>query len=590
MSDTTQVIISYYAERTPRYLHRLLDQIYRSKKASDFSVCIVCNGGDVNPLHLPHRFNKNKIAVFNRPNSHYNIGAWDHGWRQYPGSRYFLFLQDDCFIERDNWLEGFTAKMDHDPQLGLLGENLFWDIPWKELRSSTENALKEGHFLSGKSCKRVDLYLDFLSRNGIPSSERAGHLQSLILFTSKEVLHRMNGFTLGDNSYGEAIASEIATSKKVQALGYRIAQAGATPFYFIGHREWSCRRGLKHLKRKWMLWLISKFPLPFFAILNIWDYYLLKWGVISSATLHFMSRPDRLALHLDRQLQQQTKGLVKDLCRLIKAREFEYDEKHHTMVVFSSKRTRRRQAPFNLRRIATIRYLLEKDLRFQDSEDDLLFQVTLDEMRFLIRKDIPGDATILGATFFGDGEYGFLRPYLANARVLDIGAYIGDTTVFFVRGGAQKVIAFEPHPKLYQLALKNIEINRLSEKVVLFNEGVAAKDGELCIKEDSDVGAAAGFGLSQAVQGSAVRIRLSSINRILEKTGTVDVLKMDCEGAEFEILENLSTDDLKKIKVIGLEYHRCPQPIIQKLECAGFDVKIVNVFNSNQGLLLAVLK
>ena len=70
----------------------------------------------------------------------------------------------------------------------------------------------------------------------------------------------------------------------------------------------------------------------------------------------------------------------------------------------------------------------------------------------------------------------------------------------------------------------------------------------------------------------------------------VDVLKMDCEGAEFEILENLSTDDLKKIKVIGLEYHRCPQPIIQKLECAGFDVKIVNVFNSNQGLLLAVLK
>lgn len=34
-----------------------------------------------------------------------------------------------------------------------------------------------------------------------------------------------------------------------------------------------------------------------------------------------------------------------------------------------------------------------------------------------------------------------------------------------------------------------------------------------------------------------------------------DILKMDCEGAEFEILYNASEDIFKKVKEIRLEYH-----------------------------------
>ena len=160
----------------------------------------------------------------------------------------------------------------------------------------------------------------------------------------------------------------------------------------------------------------------------------------------------------------------------------------------------------------------------------------------------------------------------------------------FASWGARKILAFEPHPELYQLAQKNIALNHLEDRVVLRNEGVASKEGELSIKEDSEAGASAGFGLHQSDRGRTVSMRLVSMRGILEELGRVDVLKMDCEGSEFEILEGLSISELKKIKVIGLEFHRDPAPIVAKLESAGFEVKIVSVLKTGQGLLSAVAK
>ncbi len=282
-------------------------------------------------------------------------------------------------------------------------------------------------------------------------------------------------------------------------------------------------------------------------------------------------------------------GMFKDLYRFSKNGEFEYHEKTRSMVIYSSKKARKKKYPFCLKRIAAIRYLLERDIPFEDSDEEALFKVSVGDKRFFMRKDIPGDAFILDATFLG-GEYDFLRPYLSGALVIDVGAYIGDTVALFASYGARKIVAFEPHPELYQLAQKNIALNHLEERVVLRNEGVASQDGELNIREDSDRGASAGFGLHQSDRGRSVSIRLVSMRKILEEFDQVEVLKMDCEGSEFEILDELSVGELKKIKVVGLEYHRNPAPIITKLESSGFDVKIISALKPDQGLLFAVAK
>ncbi len=49
-----------------------------------------------------------------------------------------------------------------------------------------------------------------------------------------------------------------------------------------------------------------------------------------------------------------------------------------------------------------------------------------------------------------------------NKVVVDIGANIGDTAIYFSKiKKARKVIAFEPYPYSYKLAEENIKINKL---------------------------------------------------------------------------------------------------------------------------------
>ena len=249
--SANMVVVSYWAEREPRHLFRLIKQLFRYEAGAPFSLALVCNGGDERPIELPGRFAGLGIKALNRENRGFNIGAWDHGWRSSEGYENFLFLQDDCFVVRRGWLRGFLDAMGPEPKIGLLGESFRrpWDRPWEELKRPEHNKLEEGHEVAGRSMRRVNLYLDFLDRHGIPPGESAQHLQSLVLFTTRRVLREMGGFSVGE-SYGEAIASEIAISKKVEAKGYRTAIVGPWPFYYFGHREWTKKQFPTLLRRR----------------------------------------------------------------------------------------------------------------------------------------------------------------------------------------------------------------------------------------------------------------------------------------------------------------------------------------------------
>ncbi len=74
----------------------------------------------------------------------------------------------------------------------------------------------------------------------------------------------------------------------------------------------------------------------------------------------------------------------------------------------------------------------------------------------------------------------------------------------------------------------------------------------------------------------------------MEKVG---VLKMDCEGSEFSAILSCSPSCLRKIKVMGIEYHNDPSPLIEHLEKTGFNVEIKNKRPDRyNGLLFAILK
>jgi hypothetical protein len=234
------VVVCHYNARPPRMLVNLLDQARAVPAGHPFRVRVVVNLANPTRLLLPPRCRDAEVVY--RDNAGFNIGAWEHGWRLGPPHAGYLFLQEECRIVREGWVEAF-ARRASEPSIGLVGECLSptWDAPWDELARRFAGESLPGHHVAGRPADRVPCYLDFLRREGIPQGLRGDHLQSLVLFATREVLEAAGGFPVG-RSYGEAIAAEIGISKKVQALGLRIAEVGPVPFSYIEHPQWLHRR------------------------------------------------------------------------------------------------------------------------------------------------------------------------------------------------------------------------------------------------------------------------------------------------------------------------------------------------------------
>jgi len=48
-----------------------------------------------------------------------------------------------------------------------------------------------------------------------------------------------------------------------------------------------------------------------------------------------------------------------------------------------------------------------------------------------------------------------------NKIVIDIGASIAESALYFVLRGAKKILCFEPIPKVFAMAKENVELNNL---------------------------------------------------------------------------------------------------------------------------------
>ncbi len=173
--------------------------------------------------------------------------------------------------------------------------------------------------------------------------------------------------------------------------------------------------------------------------------------------------------------------------------------------------------------------------------------------------------------------YGYLRGDIIGAfreyswldvkgkRVLDVGACIGDTAVYFGLRGAKEVVAFEPYPFMYDFAVKNVKANSLGN-VKVINGGVGGKDGvvRLTTEETRAVNA-----LKPSAEGAEVPVY--SLDHVLEEFGPFDVIKMDCEGCEYDALA--SSKKIGDVGQIQVEYHYGPERVLEALKRSGFKVR-----------------
>ncbi|MBW2992989.1 FkbM family methyltransferase, partial [Candidatus Woesearchaeota archaeon] len=119
---------------------------------------------------------------------------------------------------------------------------------------------------------------------------------------------------------------------------------------------------------------------------------------------------------------------------------------------------------------------------------------------------------------------------------------------------AKKVFAFEPHPANYKLMLHNIKQNKI-KNIKAAQKAVSAKTGKIKLfvsKVNTGM-----HSLYETDSKKAILVDSTTVPEILTKYGIskIDILKIDAEGAEYDIILNLPQKTLKKINTIILEYH-----------------------------------
>ena len=191
-------------------------------------------------------------------------------------------------------------------------------------------------------------------------------------------------------------------------------------------------------------------------------------------------------------------------------------------------------------------------------------------------------------------KYGFVME--PGWNVIDIGAGIGDYTLHTATAQPDgKVFAFEPYPESFTLMKENLRRNGVSN-VQAFDQAIGADTGDLIL--DLTSGEPLHF-QSQVEQAANIKNSLSvkslSLIDALAKLDldTCDLLKLDCEGAEYSILFNSSPPALERIQRIVMEYHDNLVPhhhgeLVRFLQERGFQVETFpNPVHSNLGYLRA---
>ena len=196
-----------------------------------------------------------------------------------------------------------------------------------------------------------------------------------------------------------------------------------------------------------------------------------------------------------------------------------------------------------------------------------------------IKMSIPDNLSFLWQyhEIFVQKSYNF-KPLCDSPIIFDCGANVGTSVIFFKKYFPKSVItAYEPDPSIFLYLKQNVAANKC-DNVELVNAAVWNEKTTLLFH-------------SEGADGGNITADKSSINQIevqalvlkdeIAKQERVDLLKIDIEGAEYQVLEHCQSV-LRKVENIFLECHSFSsdtqkiQDILAILNKSGFRYFILN--------------
>ena len=242
-----------------------------------------------------------------------------------------------------------------------------------------------------------------------------------------------------------------------------------------------------------------------------------------------------------------------------------------------------------LNKLAQINQLLNSNWKILDSNDTYIIvkgpEGEILSCRAKIGFDLGHIIEIYLEKIYGDNFEG--------KNIIDIGMSNGDSSIYFAKKGAKRVIGLEPDKRSFNLALNNIKESQVDSIVLPLNKALSDQAGifELLIY-DSNPNANSIDEINMVkLKDSKFKERIEAITlkEIIDMFNgeNIDLLKMDCEGCEYKVLRNLPQEYFSKILNIILEYHNGLQDIPEILKKQRFNIKILGDKNL-MGIITAI--
>lgn len=145
--------------------------------------------------------------------------------------------------------------------------------------------------------------------------------------------------------------------------------------------------------------------------------------------------------------------------------------------------------------------------------------------------------------------------------IIDCGSNIGMSLLYFkYLYPNSKIVAFEPNPGAYDFLIKNVMNNHL-RNINVFNYALSNKKGTINLYIDSMIedscicGTTPHFLLERGKNIKEIIVKSVQLSEYI--TQSVDILKIDVEGAEGIILEEIC-EKLDMVKTLIIEFHYSP--------------------------------
>ena len=125
----------------------------------------------------------------------------------------------------------------------------------------------------------------------------------------------------------------------------------------------------------------------------------------------------------------------------------------------------------------------------------------------------------------------FIRDNIPKGVMVDVGANIGNHTIFLAKYCATKVMAFEPFPDTFKLLDKNITDNGLRFNVIASNYGLSDNYESVFMKSVNG-----NAGMNKVDSEGDAPVQLIAFDLILDLDEPITLIKLDCEGYEEKAL------------------------------------------------------